>query len=146
MSAVRVDEHTVYVRPDQANAFDILDFAHAAMRAFGWRQGPRQGSLTEIEQHGTSLHDAIGYACEKLSEESTRPEDRSYRGTSSKDWSVRTSGGEFENLRASATEYVQKQLPQGENDVTFNDKAKSVDEVLDVLGKARDEARKESGE
>lgn len=123
-------------------AADVLDYSIALIEEYGWNQMPvgdnpaaKEGKPTveSSNETGFTLHDSIGESCTRLSKAA---EGAGGKGT--KDWTV-YEGDKAHNLRKQATALVAKHLPDGMNDQNFNDQAKSVDEVLDVLRKARAE-------
>lgn len=128
--SVTLEGDRIVVQPEgEIELDDFLEYAELAIRRFGWRQGDRK-IVTEddmpkvAEEEGLSLHDAIGYTNVMLG---VAP-----GSATSKDGV--TSG---RAMRLEMTEAVQKVLPKGKDDKTFNDEAKNVDAVLGVLRKAR---------
>lgn len=137
----RVNDRLIRIKPRGVDVIDVLEFAEATIMRFGWRKGDRSSSaVNAVEKEGASLHDAIGYACEQLSDAVS---DR--RGAGTKDWTVRGSDGLSQNLRRKATDMVEAEMPEGKrSDIEFNDGAESADEVLDVLRRAQATAEQEA--
>lgn len=139
----------VEVIPDDVDVIDILDYAEELLTVYPWRQGDRGDvQLEDLPKGlGFSLHDSIGYACERLSalvNDKVTPS-ATQRTAGSKDWMPEAREGfesQRKNLRQEATNALQKVLPQGINDIAFNDQAKSVDEVLKVIQEAREEVKR----
>jgi hypothetical protein len=128
---------TIRIGLSRPDAGDVLDYATALIEEYGWNQmkptdsGDEMGPESSPEV-GYTLHSAIGEACQRLS---AAVSGSGRQG--SKDWTVYSEQGQAENLRQRATALVQAHLPAGETDMTFNDKAKDVQEILDVLAHAR---------
>lgn len=132
--SVVVEDDRIKVVPEDVDVSDFLEYAELAIEKFGWRQGERK-EVTEddmpavAEAEGLSLHDAIGYTNVMLGGgEVGEP--------TNKDATTRTHHG-LRSMREEMTAAVQKVLPKNKDDKSFNDKAKSVDEVVAVLRKAR---------
>jgi hypothetical protein len=131
-----VEDNRIVVGDPDIEVNDFLEYAELAIQRFGWRQGERKNvtedNMPEVaEKDGLSLHDAIGYTNVMLGgAETGKP--------TGKDASTHARG--MQNARAMRTELteaVQAVLPKGETDKTFNDKAKSKDEIIAVLREAR---------
>jgi hypothetical protein len=140
---------TVRIPPPTVTVVDILEYALEAIEEHGWRQGGRPvepGDDTrrewekDVVPSGLSLHDAIGYSCLVLSGETGRTATPARSPSASKDFPTqnRVTG----TMRQKATAALGKVLPASETDITFNDKADSVDAVTDVLRAAIKEASK----
>ena len=115
---------------------DFLEYAELAIERFGWRQGERkevtQDDMPEVAaKDGLSLHDAIGYTNVMLGGEAPGK-------ATGKDAPTHARGMQSaRSMRDEMTKAVKAVLPKGEDDKTFNDKAKRKDEVIAVLRKAR---------
>ena len=132
--SVLVEGDRITVEPEDVRVNDFLEYAELAIERFGWRQGDRK-QVTEgddmvqvAEKDGLSLHDAIGYTNVMLGNEPGKP--------TGKDGSTITASGS-RAMRNEMTQAVQKVLPKGKDDKTFNDEAKSVEDVIAVLRLAR---------
>lgn len=131
---VVVDDNRITVERDDVDVADYLEYAELAIARFGWRQGERK-QVTEddmpkvAEKEGLSLHDAIGYTNVMLGGETIGE-------PTGKDAATRTASG-TRTMRGEMSAAVKKVLPKDEDDKTFNDKAKTVDEVFGVLRRAR---------
>lgn len=132
--SVVVEDNRITVEPEDVDVNDFLEYAEHAIQRYGWRQGERK-QVTEddmpkvAEKEGLSLHDAIGYTNVMLGGDRTGEPTGKDAGTPSRSGS--------KAMRNEMTSAVQKVLPKDKNDKTFNDEAKSVDEVLAVLREAR---------
>lgn len=137
---------TVRVSPPTVDVCDILEYAQALIEEHGWRQGqrvPNTEDWPEVAKNGLSLHDAVGMACYRLSGETGTKATPARTGGSSKDFPVGDRGSEYGysgTMRTKATELLTAHLPSGMTDITFNDKATNVTEVLTVLDAAIKEA------
>ncbi len=131
--SVTVEGHRITVEAPPIEINDFLEYAEMAIGRFGWRQGERKGNDDDMvrvaEKEGLSLHDAIGYTNVVLG--GSEPGKPTGKDDMTKDH--RTS----HSMRSQMTNAVNAVLPEGETDITFNDKAKSVDEVVAVLRQAR---------
>jgi hypothetical protein len=131
-----VEDNRIVVGDPDIDVNDFLEYAELAIQRFGWRQGERkevtQDDMPEVaEKDGLSLHDAIGYTNVMLGGgDPGKP--------TGKDGTTHGRGKQFARpMRTEMTDAVKAVLPKGEDDKTFNDKAKSVDEVIAVLREAR---------
>lgn len=137
---------TIRMAPNTVNACDILEYALAAIEEYGWRQGARpvepnnQDNRADWEKdllpHGLSLHDAVGYACVVLSGQSgllATPARQPSRSSKDFTTSLAPQYGYGSSLRQRAAEAIQRHLPQGTTDVTFNDSADDFEAVVAVL-------------
>lgn len=121
---------------EEIDVNDFLEYAEHAIQRFGWRQGPRKEVTADdmpavAEKDGLSLHDAIGYTNVMLG--GAEP-----GKVGSKDAYTQARGKQNSlNMRDEMTKAVKAVLPKDEDDKTFNDKAKSKDEVIAVLREAR---------
>lgn len=132
MSAL-IEDDRIKVVPEDVETNDFLEYAELAIQRFGWRQGERTvggDDMTEVAtKDGLSLHDAIGYTNDVLGgKEVGQPTGKD--GQTVTHHSSRA-------MRNEMTAAVKKVLPAGEDDKTFNDKAKTQDEVIAVLRQAR---------
>ncbi len=138
---------TVRIDPPVVNATDVLEYALALLEEHGWRKGPRvpdNEDWPEVAKHGLSLHDSIGMACFVLSGESqtqTRTASRP-AGGNSKDFPTSRRASDFGydgTLREISTQFVKEVAALNDHafdDISFNDQASNVDQVLDVLREA----------
>lgn len=135
MSITIVNSTTIRVGPEQVSIADVLEYAEAVIEEYGWRQGPRpklpsggEPTLENLVEHdmGFTLHDSIGLAMERLSE--ARGEART------KD---RVGGTVDAITRDDVTSKLD--LPNGMNDQDWNDQQTTVQPVLNLLRKAREE-------
>lgn len=115
---------TIRVGPEQVSLADVFEHTMALLEQEGWNQTPAQ-TESSVE-HGWTLHDALGESVSRLF------------GTHSghKDATTRI-GGRDRSLRNEAMESIRKIT--GMDDKVFNDKAKDLGEVLDVLRRAREQ-------
>jgi hypothetical protein len=139
MSVTVEDGRVVVGVVEEVDVNDFLEYAEAAIKRFGWRNGPRKEVTKDdmpavAEKDGLSLHDAIGYTNVMLAGQ--QPKDV---GTPTSKDGFTASRGKTNavNMRDEMTKAVKAVLPKGEDDKTFNDKAKSVDEIIGVLRSAR---------
>lgn len=126
----------VTVGRESPTARDVLDYAKALIRAFGWNSKVKDG-VASSEANGFTLHDAVGESCTRLSKAATG----SSQGT--KSWSVQTHEGVSRDLRVEATQAITDAVTDtdfridpsagGAPDIQFNDKAKGEDEILAIL-------------
>jgi hypothetical protein len=138
-----VSVERVTVGRESPSAADVLKYAAALIRAFGWNQYTKTHAGSS-EQQGYTLHDAIGESCTRLS--------RAVGDTTSsgKDWRVQDVEGRERNLRTEATSAVATAIrasgftsdPNSPDalDVQFNDKATDEGQVLAVLDAAAGKA------
>lgn len=133
--SVTIEDERIIVDPEDLDVGDFLEYAELAIERFGWRQGERKEITDDnmalvAEKDGLSLHDAIGYTNVMLG--------GSEPGTAGgKDATTYSRVGSHRSMRQEMTRAVQAVLPEGKDDKTFNDEAKSKDEVLAVLREAR---------
>jgi hypothetical protein len=132
--SVVTDDGRITVEPDDIDVNDFLEYAEAAILRYGWRQGERKEVPTDdmvevAKKDGLSLHDAIGYTNVILGGEVVG--EPTGKDAPTRTWQSRRS------MREEMTVAVNAVLPKGDDDKTFNDKAKSQDEVIAVLRKAR---------
>lgn len=128
--SVSIQDDRIVVEPSELDVNDFLEYAELAIQRFGWRQGERtmvhDDNMAQVAtEEGLSLHDAIGYTNVMLG--GGRPGKATGKDDS-------TSG---RSMRTEMAEAVQKVLPKGKDDKTFNDTAKSADAVIGVLRRAR---------
>lgn len=134
--SVAVEGNRITVDVADIDLNDFLLYAELAIERFGWRQGPRkevtQDDMAVVaEKDGLSLHDAIGYTNVMLGGEKPG-------APTGKDAQTHARGKQFGRpMRQEMTDAVKAVLPEGEDDKTFNDKAKSKDEIINVLREAR---------
>lgn len=132
--SVLIEDDRIKVVPEDVELGDFLEYAEHAILRFGWRQGERKEAtgddMVEVAtKDGLSLHDAIGYTNDVLGgKEVGQP--------TGKDGYTPTHHSSRQ-MRNEMTAAVKKVLPTGEDDKTFNDKAKTQDEVIAVLREAR---------
>ena len=134
--SVVVEDGRITVETEDIDVNDFLEYAELAIQRFGWRQGerkevPNDDMAAVAEKDGLSLHDAIGYTNVMLGGDTTGK-------ATGKDDHTHARGKQFARpMRNEMTQAVKAVLPKGEDDKTFNDKAKHVDEVIAVLREAR---------
>lgn len=118
-----LDERRIQVRPGRPTGCDIVEYVHALLEAEGWKQvaDPAAPGETVVAGGPWTLHDAIGEANRRL----FRPQHLPGSGKEG----VQTDQGE--TTRVEATRLIERYLPQGMDDQSFNDQAQSVDEVLE---------------
>lgn len=141
---------TIRIEPSTITAADVLEYARALIDEHGWRQGDRPSTASDSTEEGwqqtadagLSLHDAIGMSCFRLSGETGTALGRTSRSSKDFDGGGRTGG----SLRTEATGYVETaikkrgKLSRAQSDIEFNDKAKDVKAITDVLDIAIKEA------
>lgn len=132
--SVLVEGDRITVETPDVEVADFLEYAELAIQRYGWRQGERK-KVTEddmvkvAEKDGLSLHDAVGYTNVMLGGKAP--------GTPGGKDDTTVSYQASHAMRDKMTAAISAVLPEGETDRSFNDKAKSVDEVLAVLRQAR---------
>jgi hypothetical protein len=133
---VTLEDERVIVDVPDVDVEDFLEYAELAIQRYGWRRGERtkvsDDNMVEVaEKEGLSLHDSIGYTNVMLGGDTTgKP--------TGKDAVTPTRVATFgRSMRSEMTTAINAVLPEGETDLTFNDKAKNVGEVLGVLRQAR---------
>lgn len=128
----------VTVGRETPTARDVLEYAAALIRAFGWNSKIGDG-IESSEATGFTLHDAVGESCTRLSKAAT--------GTSqgTKSWSVQTYEGVSRDLRVEATQAIHDAVVESGLDISksgqaadiqFNDQAKDDAEIIAILDAA----------
>lgn len=125
----------VTVGRETPSARDVLEYATALIRAFGWNSKIGDG-VESSESTGYTLHDAVGESCTRLSKAATGGS----QGT--KSWSVTTHEGVARDLRVEATDAIAEAVvdtgfdlsKSGSGaDIQFNDQAKDEAEIIAIL-------------
>lgn len=144
---IRVGPGSVRVSHGEVDVVDVLEYALAAIREYGWRQGEGkyQGDPDDkvAKDEGLTLHDAVGHACVMLSRATGEAVGKS-TPSGTKDWATPRQDvhgkNTVENIRSRANKALEPLLVstsgQRMNDKTWNDQAKDVTEVIDVLERA----------
>lgn len=118
-----IDEKTVEIIPGEPDPIDVIEYAELLIDVEGWN--PRTNDEESSPEVGWTLHDAVGEANRRLFPSAS--------GTGSKD------GIDIPSLGATTREAATKLIRKvtGKDDMLFNDKAKSADEIFAALRKAR---------
>lgn len=116
-SVERMSGRTVRVGEDLLDARDVIEVGEALIERDGWLQRDSGDAA-----RGWSLHGAIGEAAKRLGEHGTGHD---------------KGGPVARPLRDAATKLLEKVLPDGETEFTFNDKADDADAVIALMRAAR---------
>lgn len=144
-STERIGARQVRVGPGgQISARDVLDFVEALIDEKGWLKfDPAVGSQVSSDETGYTLHDAVGQFGTRLASDAVKS---STLGGGKDAFYTDPATGDVTYLRQEATRLIDQAIdetnftPVGrhQKDQEFNDQAGSVDDVLNVVRRARD--------
>ena len=146
---IEADEsgHRATVGPGDPQAADVLEYAQLLIETEGWNQISVSGNESSSTV-GWTLHDAIGEACRRLSAGTAAG---GSRGSKDAVYTTTRQGQTISvGLRTDAQQAVDNELQRmadagewsagtaGRIDYDYNDQARSEDDVIGVLRRARE--------